>query len=128
MTRSLLTVLDFFLYLRLLNLSLTLILTPDSWPLTLDSCLLTLDSWLLTLDSWLLTLDTRPLTLDPWFLTLDSQLFPPDLRRFHHPMFSFKWQGGFNWPTRWFQLSDKVVAIDQLNLHIRAIGTTLLGI
>ena len=41
-----------------------------------------------------------------WLLT-----FPPDMRRFHQQVFSFVWQGVSNCPTRWFQLSDKVVPI-----------------
>ena len=114
LTISLISLLDLFLYFRLLNRS------SNSY---LDLWLLTLESWLLTLDSWLMTLDSGPLTLDSWILTLKSWLST----FFPQPVFSFVWQGGSNCPTRWFQFSDKAFPIVQQNLDIRAIETTLSG-
>ena len=145
-------VLDFFLYVGLLNVIsnsyldcwlLTVdcwLLTVDCWLLTVDcwllnvACwlltvdtfLLTLDSWRLTLDSWLLTLDSWLLTLDSWLLTLDSWLFPQAWGGFTSQCF-FYWQGGSNCLTRWFQLSNKVAPNVRQNLATGAIRTTLLG-
>ena len=58
---------------------------------------------------WHIPCHTLFLTLYSWLLTHD--FFPSDMRRFHHPVFSFLWQGGSNCPKRWIKLSDKVVQI-----------------